>query len=142
MSTLTLPDIAKKMRAIDITMLSTYAENGAIAGRPMSNNADVDYAGDSYYFTWEKSHMVEDIKRNPQVSLAFQDNGNTSFQIAVEGEAELIHDKAAFKDHWKPEFDKWFEKGIDTEGVVMIKVQASRIHYWDGKNDGEIKLKA
>jgi general stress protein 26 len=49
-------DLAKKMREIDITMLSTHAENGAIAGRPMSNNGEVDYDGDSYYFTWELPH--------------------------------------------------------------------------------------
>ena len=45
MTTMTLADIAKQMRDIDFGMLSTRAENGAIASRPMSNNGEVEYRG-------------------------------------------------------------------------------------------------
>lgn len=135
----TLSEIAAKMRDIDIAMLSTHTDGGAIAGRPMSNNGEVDYDGDSYYFTWEKSRMVDDIKRNPKVGLAFQ--GKKAFSVAVEGEADLIKDKAIFKKHWTPDLDDWFKDGIDTKGMVMIKVSATRAHYWDGEDEGEVKLK-
>jgi len=138
MSDKSLSDLAEKMRDIDITMLSTHTDGGAIGARPMSNNRQVDYDGDSYYFTWEQSRMVDDIQRDPKVGLSFQ--GEKAFAVAVEGTAELIRDKAAFKEHWTPDLDEWFEDGIDTEGVVMIKVGATRIHYWDGMDEGEIKL--
>ncbi len=136
--TKTLAELAKKMRKIDITMLSTHTEGGEIAGRPMSNNGDVDYDGDSYYFTWDRSRMVRDISRDARVSLGFQ--GSKGFHVAVQGEAELIRDKAEFKEHWNPDLDRWFKDGIDTEGLTLIKVHASRIHYWDGEDDGEITL--
>ena len=132
----TLAEISQKMRKIDLTMLSTHTDGGQIAGRPMSNNGDVDYDGDSYYFTWDRSRMVADIERDPKVSLAFQ--GKHAFFVAVEGDAGLIRDKAEFKDHWNPDLDRWFEQGIDTPGLVMIKVHATRIHYWDGEDSGEI----
>ena len=138
MSAKSLSDLSKKMRKIDIAMLSTHTDGGAIAGRPMSNNGEVDYDGDSYYFSWNKSRMVADIKRNPKVSLAFQ--GKKSFHLAVEGEAELIRDKKQFKEHWTSNLDEWFEDGIDTKGMVMIKVRAIRIHYWDGEEDGEVMV--
>jgi general stress protein 26 len=140
MSEKSLSEIAKRMRDIDIAMLSTHTDGGAIAGRPMSNNREVDYDGDSYYFTWEKSRMVDDIRGNPKVSLAFQ--GKKAFSVAVEGQAEVIKDKAEFKDHWTPDLDQWFEDGIDTKGVVMIKISATRLHYWDGEEEGEVKLSA
>ena len=133
-----LSDIAEKMRDIDIAMLSTHSDNGTIAARPMSNNRQVDYDGDSYYFTWEHSRMVVDIKRDPQVSLAFQ--GKRAFSVAVEGQAEVIKDKAQFKDHWTKDMDRWFQQGVDTEGVVMLKVHAQRVHYWDGEDMGEIRV--
>ena len=38
------------------------------------------------------------------------------------------------------DLDVWFEDGIDTPGLVMIHVRAERIHYWDGKDDGEVIL--
>ncbi len=134
----TLPELSKRMRQIDVAMLSTQTDGGAIAARPMSNNGEVEYDGNSYYFTWEKSRMVGDIKRDPQVSLAFQ--GKDMFMVAVQGDAGLIRDKAEFKAHWTKGLDQWFEDGVDTKGLIMIKVSATRIHYWDGEDDGELKL--
>ena len=60
MSQKTLKDLAKKMRDIDIAVLSTHSEGGQIAGRPMSNNRDVEYDGDSYYFTLAESRTAHD----------------------------------------------------------------------------------
>lgn len=134
----TLADLAEKMKAIDIAMLSTHTEGGEIAGRPMSNNAEVEYDGDSYYFTWAQSRMCNDIRRDPKVSLAFQ--GERAFMVAVEGEAELIQDKAVFEAHWSKDLDQWFEEGVDTPGLTLIKVHARRIHYWDGEDEGEVRL--
>ncbi|HTO33887.1 MAG TPA: pyridoxamine 5'-phosphate oxidase family protein [Pararhizobium sp.] len=133
-----LSEVAKKMRDIDIAMLSTHTDGGAIAARPMSNNGEVEYDGDSYYFTWEKSRMVDDIRKNSKVGLSFQ--GKKAFSVVVEGEADVIKDKAAFKEHWTPDLDDWFKDGIDTKGMVMIKVSAVRAHYWDGEDEGEVKL--
>ncbi|MBP1858099.1 pyridoxamine 5'-phosphate oxidase family protein [Rhizobium herbae] len=138
MSEKSLSEVAQKMRDIDIAMLSTHTDGGAIAARPMSNNGEVDYDGDSYYFTWEKSRMVDDIKKNSKVGLSFL--GKKAFSIAVEGEADVIKDKEAFKERWTPDLGDWFKDGIDTKGMVMIKVSAVRAHYWDGEDEGEVKL--
>ena len=139
-----LASLAKKMRGIDFAMLSTHTENGEIAARPMSNNGDVDYNGDSYYFTWDDSRMVADIQRNPKVSLSFQGKGGLlglmPFMVAVEGRAELVQDKPSFAQHWNKDLNRYFKDGPDTPGVVMIKVHAARIHYWDGEEDGEVHL--
>lgn len=140
MSERSLSEVAQKMRDIDIAMLSTHTDGGAIAGRPMSNNGEVEYDGDSYYFTWEDTRMVDDIRRNRKVGLSFQ--GKKAFMVAVEGEADVIKDKAEFKEHWTPDLDDWFKDGIDTKGVVMIKISAKRAHYWDGEEEGEVKLPA
>ncbi len=64
------------------------------------------------------------------------------FFLTLEGYAELIKDKGRFADHWTKDLDRWFEQGIDTPGLVLIKVSAERIHYWDGYEEGEIKLDA
>ena len=139
MATKTLPDLSEHMRAIDIAMLFTHSEGGTMAGRPMSNNGEVDYDGNSYYFTYEKFRSVSEIQQNPKVSLSFS-GGDKSFYVAVEGDATLIRDKAAFKEHWTKDLDRWFKDGVDTEGMVLIKVTASRVHYWQGEEDGEVKL--
>ena len=137
MSNLSLHDLAKKMKGIDIASLSTHAEGGEIASRFMSNNGEVDYDGDNWFFTEEKTRTVGEIEQNPRVSLSFA--GKHHFYATVEGEAELIRDKAAFEDHWNKDLNLWFKDGVDTPGLVLIKVHASRIKYWDGmKGDGEL----
>jgi len=132
----TLSDLSQRMREIDIAMLCTHTEGGAIAARPMSNNGDVGRDGRSVYFTHGGTRTIHDIEANPQVSLTFQ--GPKHFAVTVEGKAELVRDKSAFHAHWTPELDHWFDQGIDTPGIVMIRVDATRVHYWDGLEQGEI----
>lgn len=144
MTRMTLADLAKKMSGIDIAMLSTKSKSGRIACRPMSNNGDVDFDGDSYYFTRERSRLVDEIEQDDHVSLAFSVepgllSGDGLF-VAVEGRAQVIRDKRAFEAHWNSDLDTWFEQGAETPGLVMLKVHAERIAYWNGANQGEIAL--
>ncbi len=87
---------------------------------------------------------MSDIEAEPQVGLTFTGAaglfGKPPIFIAIEGKAEIIRDKAAFAAHWIGELDRWFDEGIDTPGMVMIKVHADRIHYWDGEDEGEVAV--
>lgn len=38
------------------------------------------------------------------------------------------------------DLDRWFEQGVDTPGLVLIRVAAARIHYWDGEDEGELTV--
>jgi general stress protein 26 len=145
MARLTLEDISEKMRDIDFTILSTRTEGGQIAARPMSNNRQVEYDGDSFFFTCEDTGTVRDIGSDPNVGLSLQGKagmlGMKPFFITIEGKAELIKDKGQFEQHWTKDLDMWFKQGIDTPGLTLIKVHAERLHYWDGFDEGEIALK-
>lgn len=141
-----LSDIAEKMKDIDFAVLSTRTDNGAVAGRPMSNNREVEFDGDAFFFTLESTRTVGDIRRDPHVGLAYQARsgmlGMRPFFLTVEGRGELIQDKGRFAEHWTSDLDRWFEQGVDTPGLTLIKVVAQRVHYWDGYEEGEIRLKA
>lgn len=144
MTSRSLKDLAKLMKDIDFAMLSTRAAGGQIGSRPMSNNSDVEYDGDSYYFTTDDTVMVGDIARDPQVGLSFQGTaglfGVRPLFVAVEGRAELIRDKAQLAKHWTKSLDSWFEQGLETPGLVLIRVRAERVHYWDGEDEGEVLI--
>ena len=139
----TLTDVAGRMAGIDVAILSTHGKEGSIANRPMSNNGDVSYDGTSYYFTFEMAQSISDISANPKVALGFTSEGgifSSAIYVAVEGTAVLSRDKAEFRQHWNSDLDRWFDRGIDTPGLVLIKVKANRITYWDGMEEGEITL--
>jgi general stress protein 26 len=142
----TLTELAGKMKDIDFAVLSTRTGGGAIAGRPMSNNREVDFDGDAFFFTCDDTRTVADIRRDPQVGLAYQAKsgmlGMRPFFLTVEGRGEIIKDKERFAEHWTRDLDRWFDQGIETPGLVLIKVSADRIHYWDGYEEGEIKVGA
>ena len=144
MAEMALDEISEKMRDIDFAVLSTRAEDGAIAGRPMSNNREVEFDGDSYFFTCDDTRTVADIRRDPNVGLAYQAKsgmlGTKPFFLTLEGRASLIKDKEEFARRWTKDLEAWFKDGIDTPGLTLIKVEAERLHYWDGYDEGEVKL--
>lgn len=144
MADMTLKDIAEKMKDIDFCMLETKTEGGEIAGRPMSNNREVDYDGDNWFFIDDSARSYADIQRDPKVGLAFQGKagflGMRPFFVHIEGDASLVHDKEAFRQHWVKDLERWWPNGIDTPGLALIKIHASRIHYWNGEDEGEVKV--
>ncbi|MBA9033132.1 pyridoxamine 5'-phosphate oxidase family protein [Rhizobium leguminosarum] len=144
MASMTLEDLSSQLKKIDFCMLSTNAGSGRISARPMSNNGDVEYDGDSWFFSYEDSRKITEIKGVDTVSLTFTAPpsllGKPGIFIAVEGVASLVRDKAALEEHWIPDLERWFPDGVDTPGIVLIKVSASSIRYWDGEENGEVVL--
>lgn len=131
--------LSKKMRKLDICMLTTAGARGSLTSRPMSNNGDVKYDGNSYFFTYRKSHVVSEIKRNAQVHLGFE--GNNNLFISVSGKATPVTSKAVMKKHWIDQLKQWFEEGVDTPGIIMIHVKATRIRYWEKSKEADIRIK-
>ena len=110
----------------------------------MSNNGDVEYDGDSWFFSSEDTRLVSDIQKDAEVTLTLQGDkgmlGKPGIFIAIEGHAELIRDKSQFEAHWTKDLERWYAEGVDTPGLVLIKVHAHRIHYWDGEDQGEVRV--
>ncbi len=133
-----LKDISSKMRNLSICMMTTHSRSGVLASRPMSNNGDVEYDGNSYFFTYKESDVVEHIEVNENVNLSFC--GQKNLYISVVGKANLIQDKIELKEHWVKELNNWFKDGIETPGITMIHVKASTIKYWQGEDEGEVNF--
>ena len=133
-----LKDIRSKMKKLDICMMTTISTRGSLTSRPMSNNGDVEYDGNSWFFTFETSQKIKDIENNRQVNISFSDNNG--FYLSVNGSATLIRKKSMMLEHWIDELKQWFPDGIDTEGIIMIHVIAKHATYWDKNDGGEISL--
>lgn len=139
-----LQDLAKRIADIDFTMLTTRTDGGALSARPMSNNGDVEFDGDCWFFSEESSRAIADIEQDPNVGLTLQGKGGLLGKppifIGIEGEAELIRDIGQLAEHWTKDLERWWPNGPETPGIVLIKVHAQRIHYWDGEDQGEVKV--
>ncbi len=132
--------VAKLLRTLDICMLTTRAEDGALHGRPMSNNGEVEYNGDSWFFAQDGSRKVTEIDADRRVELAFIDTPNSTW-VNVEGEAEIVRDDVELKRSlWLKDLERWFQDGPEDPQVVLIKVSARHIDAWAGEEDRSFDL--
>ena len=139
MAALSLSTITRHMRKLDICMMVTVSKRGPLNSRPMSNNKDVNYKGDSWFFSYSNTQKVRDLEANKNVILNFE--GEKDLFISISGKAKLIRDKKMFEKHWVDSLNQWFKDGVDTKGLVLIQVTGSKLHYWQREKEGEINLK-
>ncbi|MBB3545435.1 pyridoxamine 5'-phosphate oxidase family protein [Rhizobium sp. BK399] len=143
MTTMTLQELSEKLRKIDVCMMTTYSGN-VLSSRPMSNNGEVEYDGDSWFFSYEATRKIYDLKSNPALSLTFTAPpgllGKPGIFVSVEGKAELIRVRQEFEARWTDGLNRWFPEKFNTPGMVLVKVHAEKIQYWDGEENGSISM--
>ena len=131
-----LDQVARLIAKLDIGMLATKAADGTLHGRPMSNNGEVEYDGDSWFFAEDGSRKVTEIEADPAVELGFIDSKAATW-INVEGEATIVRDDVERKrELWLDDLERWFPNGPEDPNVVLIKVHARHIDAWS--KDGEV----
>lgn len=133
-----LKKISKMMRDLDFCMMTTRGDGQELTSRPMSNNGNVEYDGDSYFFSSDDQPLVQQIETHPSVNLSFM--GEKRLFVSVVGEAELIRDRELMKPHWRKSLEMWFKDGLDTAGLVMICVKGKNIKYWQDMESGEVTI--
>lgn len=130
-----LAAVAEMLASLDICMLTSRAEDGSLHGRPMSNNGEVEYDGDSWFFARADSRKIGEIEADPSVQLAFIDTPNATW-INVEGRATVVRDDVERKKSlWQKDLERWFENGPEDPDVVLIKVAAIHIDAWGREGD-------
>ncbi len=135
-----LSAIAELLARLDICMLTSRADDGTLHGRPMSNNGDVEYDGDSWFFAAADSRKVREVEADPTVELAFIDSANATW-VNVEGVAAVVRDDVEAKRRlWHEDIERWFTNGPEDPSVVLIKVRARHIDAWSSTGEHVIDV--
>ena len=132
--------VAKLMRDLDFCMFTTHAGRGGFHARPMSNNGEVEFDGDVWFFSAADSRKVREIKANPTVHLAYADLEDWRF-VSMTGRAQVIRDPEKKAELWMDDLERWFDDGPDSEGIVLIKVTPSLVSYWTRSGSGDLRIK-
>lgn len=125
--------VADAMAKIDFCMMQTVGEHG-VNTRPMSNNGEVQYDGDNWFFARASSTKVEEITADDRVQLTFSDPEGPSF-ISVWGTGQVVSDVALKKKLWHEGLERWFKNGPEDPEVTLLKVSANRIQTWGRLGD-------
>jgi general stress protein 26 len=72
-------------------MFTTRTARGGFCARPMSNNGEVEFDGDVWFFSAADSRKVKDIKAKPTVHLAYVDLERWRF-VSMTGRARVVRD--------------------------------------------------
>lgn len=131
--------VSERMKAIDVCLMNTIQESErGFDSRPMSNNAEVNFNGSSYFFTSDETDVIAQLKKNDTVSLSFCGADNEF--IHLNGKAHISSDRAEMEPHWNDSLTQWFLQGLDTPGLCMIVVKASTVKYWHNEKNIEIDI--
>lgn len=136
---LTPKKLADTMKHIDICMMTTIAPNGDLHSRPMSNNKDVEWDGDTWFFAQSDSSQVQEIQANPNVNLGYARPDKMVF-VSLSGRGEIVRDEGRKKDLWYKALEFWFPDGPEDPNVVLIRVHAGYAFYWSKEGEGELHL--
>lgn len=119
------------VKAVDICMLTTMDERGDLHSRPMSNNREIEFDGDLWFFTYGSSHKVDEVGRVPKVCASFADVDAQQY-ASLTGRAEVVRERAKIEELWQPQLRAWFPEGVETPDIALLKVTVEHAEYWDG----------
>jgi len=117
----------KLIEKIGFCMLNTL-DGEDIRARPMAAHVDRDEHA-IYFLTDTDSHKDEDIKRNPNVGLAFADPGDQKY-VSLTGRAAISNDRQKIKDLWSTPAKAWWDNPEDPS-IRVLKVTPKDAQYWD-----------
>lgn len=113
-----------------VGMLTTTTAEGKQVSRPMGLQ-EAAFDGDLWFFAYDDSTKVTQIKADPEVNVSFSDSKNTSW-TSIAGRAEIVHDRAKAEELYSPTLKAWFPDGLETPGLTLIKIHADTAEYWEG----------
>jgi len=134
-----LKRVADAMRDMNFCMLTTATADGSFHSRPMSNNGEVEFDGDVWFFSAADSRKVAEIRQMNQVHLAYSDPQKFRF-VSMAGVASLISDATKKEELWVKDLDRWFPNGPTDENVLLIKVTPRKVGIWDGEDEDQLHL--
>lgn len=133
MSEVTGPEAIERLKElveeIDFTMLTTQDVAGNLVSRPMSTR-QMDDAGDIWFFTADDTKKVDEVEADHDVGLAYLDAKGMRF-VSVAGSARVVHDRAKMEELYSPSLDIWFEDGLDTPHIALLRVTPVECEYWE-----------
>ena len=133
-----LEHVAELVDRARMCMLTTMTEDGKHVSRPMALQ-DVEFDGDLWFFTRDDSHKVTEVRANPEVNVSFS-NSQQSEWTSISGRAEVVHDRERAEELWSPMLEVWFEDGLDTPELALLKVHADTAEYWETSRSRVVRL--
>ena len=135
-----IPQIASLIAKIDICLFATRGEDGELHARPMSNNGQVEWDGQSWFFAPSDGRLVAELQADPAAVAAYRAEEGFTF-VSISGTATLETDGELKERYWLDELERWFPDGPADPKVTLIRLDAEHADWWTADGDGSAALK-
>jgi general stress protein 26 len=122
-------ELAAKIKPVRFAMFTTVDQHGHLTSQPMTNQ-EIDADGGLWFYTSSVTDLWENIAANPKVNVSFAEPDDNLY-VSISGTAERVVDRARIKQLWNPMVAAWFPNGVDDPHLVLVRVAARTVQYWD-----------
>ena len=126
-------ELRDKIKPVRFAMFTTTDEHGHLTSQPMTNQ-EIDAEGGLWFYTSTATDLWENIAANPKVNLSFAEPAD-SLYVSISGTAERVVDRERIRALWNPMVAAWFPNGVEDPHVVLVRVVARTVHFWDSNEN-------
>ena len=135
-----IPQIASLINQIDICLFATRGDDGQLHARPMSNNGQVEWDGQSWFFAPTDGRLVTELRADPAAVAAYRAEEGFAF-VSVSGRATIETDPELKHRYWLDDLERWFPNGPADPNVALIRLDAEEAQWWTEDGDGMADLR-
>ena len=135
-----IPQIASLINQIDICLFATRGDDGQLHSRPMSNNGQVEWDGQSWFFAPTDGRLVTELRADPAAVAAYRAEEGFAF-VSVSGRATIETDPELKERYWLADLERWFPNGPADPNVALIRLDAQEAQWWTEDGDGKADLR-
>lgn len=129
--------VRELIKDIDFAMLTTIS-GGHLRSRPMSTQ-QVEFDGDLWFFTSDKTHKVDEIEGDNRVNVAYSKPDDNVY-VSISGRAEIVKDRKKLEELWNPVYKAWFPDGLEDPALCLLKISVEEAEYWDSPNSKLVQV--
>jgi general stress protein 26 len=118
-------------RDIPFAMFTTRGAEGGLRSRPMVAGASA-FDGQLWFFTRTNSAVAQEVAADGNVNVTYVSAPEDRF-VSVSGNATVVRDEAQAGRMWLPAYQVWFANGPTDPDLSLIRIDLSRVEYWDRK---------
>lgn len=121
--------LAELIGEIDVAMLTTMEEDGALRSRPL-RTLQMDAEGALWFMTTISSAKIGEMDEHRRVSLSYCRPSSERY-VWASGVTQILRDEEKASELWTLALRPWLPYGRDDPETVLLKVTVEEAEYWD-----------
>jgi general stress protein 26 len=122
-------ELWRRLENVRMAMVTTHDAEGQLRSRPITTQ-QAEASGVLWFFNTLDGEIVQDLGRDPRLSLSYVDLNENLF-VALRGTGHVLKDRAKVRSLWNALAGAWFPHGPDNPRLALLRVDVDHGEYWE-----------